>query len=66
MPNCWKRGTEKVNMVLPVIDAQRGITNEKLYNFEGFVNTVKTLIAHARQNHVEVILCATTTARGRS
>lgn len=42
-------------MVLLVIDAQEQITNEKLYNFEGFVDAVKKLIAAARENGVEVI-----------
>lgn len=42
-------------MVLLVIDAQEQITNEKLYNFEGFVDSVKRLIAAARANGVEVI-----------
>lgn len=42
-------------MVLLVIDAQEQITNESLYNFQGFVDTVKKLIAAARENSVEVI-----------
>ena len=42
-------------MVLLVIDAQKGICNEKLYRFEAFVSTVRTLIACAREKHVEVI-----------
>jgi len=42
-------------MVLLVIDAQEQITNESLYNFHGFVETVKKLIAAARKNGVEVI-----------
>lgn len=42
-------------MVLLVIDAQREITNEKLYKFDEFVSTVKMLIKTARKNGVEVI-----------
>ena len=42
-------------MVLIVIDAQSGITNEKLYAFGKFKANVKALISAARQNNVEVI-----------
>ncbi len=42
-------------MVLIVIDAQSGITNEKLYAFGKFEANVKALISAARQNDVEVI-----------
>lgn len=42
-------------MVLLVIDAQKEITNEKLYKFDEFVSTVKMLIKTARGNGVEVI-----------
>ena len=42
-------------MVLLVVDIQKLITNSDLYNFSAFENTVKTLIAAARENRVEVI-----------
>lgn len=42
-------------MVLLVIDTQKLITNEDLYNFHEFKNNVKTLIAAAREHGVEVI-----------
>lgn len=42
-------------MVLLVIDAQKEITNERLYKFREFVSTVKLLIETARENGVEVI-----------
>lgn len=42
-------------MVLLVIDAQKQITNYRLYNFEGFVSNVSRLIDHAVKNSVEVI-----------
>lgn len=42
-------------MVLLVIDAQKEITNERLYKFQEFVSTVKMLIEAARENSVEVI-----------
>ena len=42
-------------MVFLVIDAQKGICNEKLYRFEAFVSTVRTLIACTREKGVEVI-----------
>lgn len=42
-------------MVLLVIDVQKGITDERLYNFEGFISNLKKLIANARKKGVEVI-----------
>lgn len=42
-------------MVLLVIDAQKEITNERLYKFHEFVSTVKSLIKTARENNIEVI-----------
>lgn len=42
-------------MILLVVDTQKLITNSDLYNFNVFENAVKTLIAAARENNVEVI-----------
>lgn len=42
-------------MVLLVIDAQKEITNDRLYKFNEFVSTVKMLIKTAREYGVEVI-----------
>lgn len=42
-------------MVLLVIDAQKQITNGKLYGFDMFVSNVRRLISAARANGVEVI-----------
>ncbi|GAA0701666.1 cysteine hydrolase family protein [Paraclostridium ghonii] len=42
-------------MVLLVVDTQKLITNEKLYNFHGFVSNIEKLIDIARKNHIEVI-----------
>ena len=42
-------------MVLLVVDTQKLRTNSDLYNFGAFENAVKTLIAAARENSVEVI-----------
>ena len=42
-------------MVLLVVDVQKFITNEKLYNFTAFISNVKLLIDKARENNVEVI-----------
>lgn len=42
-------------MVLLVIDVQKGITDERLYNYEGFLANTKKLIDTARANQVEVI-----------
>lgn len=43
-------------MVLMIIDAQKLITNDKLYNFNKFVLNVKELISKARDNKKDVTL----------
>ncbi len=42
-------------MVLLVVDTQKLITTSDLYNFNAFESAVKSLIAAARENNVEVI-----------
>lgn len=42
-------------MVLLVVDVQKLITNENLYNFNAFISNVKLLIDKARESNVEVI-----------
>lgn len=42
-------------MVLLIVDTQKLITKEGLYEFELFTEHVKELIQHARQNDIEVI-----------
>ena len=42
-------------MVLLIVDTQKLITTPNLYNFNVFEGAVKTLIAAARENNVEVI-----------
>lgn len=42
-------------MVLLVVDTQTLITNDKLYMFDWFTENIKSLIAAARKNDVEVI-----------
>lgn len=42
-------------MVLLVVDTQKLIVNEKLYEFDKFVSNVKRLIHEARKNSIEVI-----------
>ena len=42
-------------MVLLVIDIQKGITDNRLYDFEDFINNTKRIIAAAREHNVEVI-----------
>ena len=42
-------------MILLVIDTQKGITDERLYNFDALKTNIKTLISTARKNHVEVV-----------
>ncbi len=42
-------------MVLLVVDTQKLITTDKVYNFKEFEKRIKSLISKARQNNVEVI-----------
>ena len=42
-------------MKLIVIDIQKGITDERLYDFAGFIKNVTSIIDAARKNSVEVI-----------
>ena len=42
-------------MKLLVIDVQKGITDNRLYNYESFIENNQKLIAAARENNVEVI-----------
>ena len=49
----WMNRMKK--MVLLVVDTQKGITDERLYRFEEFRDNVKSLIAEARRDKVEVI-----------
>lgn len=42
-------------MVLLVVDTQKLIVNEKLYEFNAFVLNVEKIIGTARQNNIEII-----------
>ncbi len=42
-------------MKLLVIDIQKGITDNRLYNFESFIDNTKRIIDAARENQIEVI-----------
>ena len=42
-------------MVLLVVDTQKLIINEKLYEFNAFVSNVEKIIGTARQNNIEII-----------
>ena len=42
-------------MILLVIDIQKGITDDRLYDFECFIENTVKIIDTARQNHKEVI-----------
>ena len=42
-------------MKLIVIDVQKGITDERLYDFDRFIKNVTNIIDAARKNNVEVI-----------
>lgn len=50
----WKYSERQI-MILLVVDAQKQITNDKLYMFDKFVVNVKALISAARENAVGVI-----------
>ena len=52
-------------MTLLIIDAQKLITNEKLFMFEAFETRVKGLIAKARETGVEVIYVRHDDGEGR-
>lgn len=42
-------------MKLIVIDVQKGVTDQRLYDYEGFIEKAQRLINAARENGVEVI-----------
>lgn len=42
-------------MILLVIDIQKGITDEELYNFDGFIKNTVKIIETARKNNIEVV-----------
>lgn len=42
-------------MILLVVDTQKGITDERLYEFEKVRSNIQTLLAEARKNRVEVV-----------
>ncbi len=42
-------------MVLLVIDVQKGITDERLFDYEGFVSNLKKVIDEARNSLIEVV-----------
>jgi nicotinamidase-related amidase len=46
---------KEIKMVLLVVDTQKLITNENLYEFDMFVSNVKEIIHEARTNNIEVI-----------
>ena len=43
------------DMILLVVDVQKGITNDRLYAYESFINNITELIDTARSNNTEVI-----------
>ena len=42
-------------MILLVIDMQKGLVDEELYNYDTFMERTTRLIGAARENHVEVV-----------
>lgn len=42
-------------MVLLVVDAQKGIVDERLYAFKKFVSNIRKLIGTARERGIEVL-----------
>ena len=51
----WFIMIEEQNMILLVVDVQKGITNDRLYAYESFIGNITRLIDKARSNNVEVI-----------
>ena len=56
---CWMMSNEFTgagkDMIVLVVDVQKGITDERLYAFETFIDRTARLIGTARKNDVEVI-----------
>ena len=44
-----------MEMILLVIDTQKGITDERLFAFEQFKSNIKLLISEARKHRVEIV-----------
>ncbi|WP_418374167.1 isochorismatase family protein, partial [Agathobacter sp.] len=42
-------------MVLLVVDTQKALVNDELYNYNEFIDNIQLLIKKARENNVEVI-----------
>lgn len=42
-------------MTVLAIDIQKGITNERLYDFDGFIKNTNEVLETARKNHIEII-----------
>ena len=42
-------------MTLLVIDIQKGITDDRLYDFNNFIDSTKRVIDAARKNNAEII-----------
>ena len=51
----YRSDLEEHQVKLIVIDIQKGITDERLYDFAGFLKNVTSIIDAARKNSVEVI-----------
>lgn len=42
-------------MILLVVDIQKGITDERLYNYSEFIDNVTKLLAAARTNNIDIV-----------
>ncbi len=51
----YRSDLDEYQVKLIVIDIQKGITDERLYDFDGFIKNVISIIEVARKNSVEVI-----------
>ncbi len=51
----WLENLGEYTMKIIVVDVQKGITDEKLYDFNRFLKNVSEIIDTARKNNVEVI-----------
>ena len=52
-------------MKLIVVDIQKGITDERLYDFEGFIKNVTNIIDAAKKITLRLFMCSMMMDRGQ-
>lgn len=60
------RHTEVNDMVLLVVDTQKLLVNDQLYNFNAFTKNIENLISAARKNNMEVVYVVHDNGEGSS